>query len=255
MTPEKQDSPRIALWKASREMLYLIMPKLLNLPMWSNQTTYLASQIDIIARIAAMIEQQDGKMNVGTVFQLRTLLEAVANAITGCNDPIYADGELEKLSIERRNRGPKSCDQKERQRKYHPRQWTYKAEAELVWNRGNCVVHADADTSFFLRSDGLAAIDLKALALGVFSLMAGAETYLKSIDCFFTDEEFNPLIDKFKTALSQVVSEGEASILGDLHPFEARVYAELYKRGAHIKLSEKIAPADPPPDSQPTEAH
>jgi hypothetical protein len=247
------DTPRVALWKISQEMLGLVMDNLLRLPTWSNQTVYLASQLDIIARITATLKQEQGKYSIGNVLLLRTLLEAVANAITGCNVPEYANEELAKLSIDRKDRKKKSQVQRDRLDLYHPRTWLYATEATLLWTRGNCVVHADADSSFFFRSDGLGAIDLKGLALAIVSLMQGAHTYLESINAFFTQEEWDADITRFRAALTAVVTEGEASLQGDLHDYEARLFAELYKRGADIKLSEKITPlslppADPSPD-------
>ena len=84
------------------------------------------------------------------------------------------------------------------------------------------------------------------MALAVISLIDGTKDYLESIDCFFTQEEWDADIKRFRAALDAVVNEGEASILGDLHPYETRLFAELFKRGANLKMSEKIKPANSP---------
>ena len=128
-------TPRVALWQICREMVGLIMDNLLRLQTWNDQTTYLASQLDIIARLITSLQQEDAKYNVGDVLKLRTLLEAVANAITGCKIPEYAEEELAKLSIPRKDRVAKSDLQRSRRKKHDPATWQYKTEALLLWTR------------------------------------------------------------------------------------------------------------------------
>jgi len=234
------NNPQLLLWKVSREIPNVIAKKMLKLSKWDAQVVYLASQLDIICRIAAALEHESQKVTIGTFLQIRTLMESVSNAIAGSKIPKYAEEELRMLHIARFDRGEKSAEQKAIRIRHRPCTWSYHHETTPLWNRCNCIANGNADTGFYMRADGLNALDIRALAFTMLSLMEGTKDYLKSIDCFYTQEEWDRLVLRVQEALEKVPLLGEASYLGGFHPFEARLYGELVKRGVNQELSEDV---------------
>ncbi len=246
------NNPQLLLWKVSREIPNVIAKKMLILSKWDAQVVYLASQLDIICRIATALESESEQVTTGTFLQIRILMESVSNAIAGSKVPKYAQEELEMLRIPRSDRRVKSDEQKAMLVMNHPSKWKYHQETTPLWNRCACIANGNADTGFYMRADGLNALDIRALTFTMLSLMEGTRDYLISIDCFYTQEEWDRLVSRVKEALEKVPLLGEASYLGGFHPFEARLYGELVKRGVNQELSDDVlragACADLPSD-------
>jgi hypothetical protein len=236
--------PQLVLWKVSREIPNVIVKKMLKLPKWDTQVVYLASQLDIICRIATTLENDAQKVTLGTFLQIRTLMEAVSNAIAGSHVLKYAQEELEMLQVARMDRRGKSNEQHGILIMHRPPKWVYHQETTPLWNRCNSIANGNADAGFYMRADGLNALDIKGLAFTMLSLIEGSRDYLKSIDCFYAQEEWDRLSLRVKEALEKVPVGGEVSSLGKFHPFEARLYAELVKRGVNQELSDDVRRAE-----------
>jgi hypothetical protein len=232
---------RVELWRVSLEIVRFLKAKLMALPTWDKKTLYLASQLNTIHVIAQNLEQKKGKVLIGSTLQVRVLLECVSNAITGCNKPGYAYREIRKIRKPRMKRGMKSKAQKKAYYQHVPRTWQYKKEAESLWKRGNCTIHGDADTSFYLRADPLNAVDVKTLALALVSLVDGTQAYLNKIGAFYTSQaQSDAHFVRFKDAVNKVHGEPVPEYKA-MTPFEDRVFTELNKHGAKLKYANKEA--------------
>ncbi len=228
------------------EIIVFLKEKLMALPNWSSQTLYLACQLNTMHVIATLMEQKEGRVIIGSNLHIRVLLECVVNSIAGCQEPIYAQKELEKLATKRANRKMKPKQLRKIRCAYEPETWHYATEARAQWNRGNCIVHGDADTSFYLRADPLHAIDVKAFALAVVSLTEGTQVYLNQIGAFFTDQQqADGHFNRLKAALANVVAEGQASFK-EISPYEDRLYLELNKYNAKLDYTNLEAQGSKP---------
>jgi hypothetical protein len=237
--------PRVRLWELSREIVYRLIVRVHGLKDWNRQTLYLASQLNTIAMIVEQLEHEDGKVKVGNVLLLRVAMDCVVNAIAGCNEPVYADNALAEAKIPRAERGFPTKAQRDLFKKYSSSTWIAdNNEPNLLFARANALIHGDADAGFYLRADGLGAIDIKGLTMCVLALMQGVRPYLTGLGAYFSNEEFNDIVTQLKEVLLLVASEGNAYYNQQFGAFEARVYKELFKVGVNLKLSEPLRTRD-----------
>jgi hypothetical protein len=240
--PTPSDSPRVSLWKLTRETLHRIMRLVAAVETWNSQTLYLACQLNTMAMIVARLKHEEGVVKIGDILDVRVVMDCVANAITGCNQLLYAENGLLAAATPRKDRKTKSEAQRNMLKEYAPVKWKTEEGnvGELLFKRGHAVIHGDADAGFYFRADGLHGRDVTGLAFCILMLLFNVRTYLTGIGSYFTDAQHDEIVGRFHAILPHIVNEGIATYSAPLDPFERRVYEELFKRGVDLNLSEPI---------------
>lgn len=217
--------------------------KLLKLPEWDRQTTFVASQMNNMLVLMSELTRLTKEETIGEFMLARTLVEASANLQAGIANKDYAEKKLERVKAKPKPHTRRKSDTVRRP-SHNPWDWEglEKEDIVAIHNIGNSVLHSDPDAGFLLRRAEKKDWTAVAAFQATIPALRALQAFLDERGAGVSEEEGREIVEAVARAWEAAlqIKATQSEIVEAQDPFEFRVYNEI--AGERTSLPNQLSP-------------